>query len=144
MKSRMIVAALAVAMVFAARSFAEDAAKLEAKCPVSGKAVNPKATVEFEGGKLLFCCNGCPKAFSKETEKFAAKARHQMLLTGEFEQVHCPISHKDLKAGTGLDVAGTNIAFCCNNCRGKVEKMSADEQVATCFAKGDCFKAVKK
>ena len=143
MKSRLLVGALALAMICGARLSAEEA-KPEAKCPVSGKAVNLEKSVEFEGGKVYFCCGNCPKAFEADPAKFAAKARHQMVITGQLEQVHCPITHKDFKAETAIDVLGAKIAFCCNNCKGKVEKMSPDEQVAACFGKADCFKPAKK
>jgi len=144
MKTRMILSALALALVFGARLVADDDAKSEAKCPVSGKAINKEVSVDFEGAKVYFCCPGCPGAFNKDTEKFAAKARHQMVETGELKQIHCPITHKDMKEGTELEVEGVSVAFCCNNCRGKVEKMDADEQVAACFGKADCFEAAEK
>jgi hypothetical protein len=38
-----------------------------------------------------------------------------------------------VKAGTQLDIGGTEVGFCCNNCKGKVEKASADEQVTLVF-----------
>ena len=144
MKSRMIIAALALAMVFGARTFADDAAKPEAKCPVSGKAINKEVSADFEGGKVYFCCEGCPGPFEKDTAKYGAKARHQMCLTGQLEQIHCPIAHKAFKAEQSTDVGGVEVKFCCGNCKGKVEKMTDDEKVAACFGKADCFKAVTK
>lgn len=142
MKSRLMVALIALAMVCGARLSAEDAGG-GAKCPISGKPAKKEVSVDFEGGKVYFCCPGCPGAFEKDSAKFAAKARHQMCQTGQMEQVHCPISHKDFKAGTELAVGGVEIKFCCNNCKGKVEKMEAADQVAACFGAGDCFTAKK-
>lgn len=144
MKSKLIVAALALGMVWGARLSAEEAVKVEAKCVVSGKAIKKDVSADFEGGKVFFCCPGCPGPFNKDTAKFAAKARLQMVQTGQKKQVHCPISHKAFKDGTELMVGGVEVKFCCNNCKGKVEKMTPDEQVATCFAAGDCFEAVQK
>ena len=143
MKTRLMIAALALAVAFGARLMADDAAKAEPKCPVSGKAINKEHSADFEGGKVYFCCPNCPGPFEKNTEKFAAKARHQMVLTGELEQIHCPISHKDFKADKSTDVSGVEVKFCCGNCKAKVEKMTADEQIASCFGKADCFKATK-
>jgi YHS domain-containing protein len=142
MKSRLLIGALAVAVIIGARSWADEKTK-DAKCPVSGQAVKADKSVEFEGGKVYFCCGNCPKTFEKDKEKYAAKARHQMVQTGEMEQVHCPITHKAFKDGTELTVSGVEIKFCCNNCRGKVEKMTEDEQVKACFAEADCFKAAE-
>lgn len=142
MKSRMLLAGLALALVFGAQLSAEDAAT-EAKCPVSGKAIKKDVSADFEGGKVYFCCPGCPGAFEKDSAKFAAKARHQMCQTGQLEQVHCPIAHKDFKAEQNLVVGGVKVNFCCGGCKGKVEKMSPEDQVAACFGKADCFKAKK-
>jgi YHS domain-containing protein len=144
MKSKLIVAALAVAMAWTAGLIAEEATGTDAKCVVSGKAIKKAVSSDFEGGKVYFCCPGCVGPFNKDTAKFAAKARLQMVQTGQKKQVHCPISHKPFKSGTELVVGGVEVKFCCKNCKGKVEKMTPDEQVATCFAAGDCFEAVKK
>ena len=38
-----------------------------------------------------------------------------------------------VKAGTQLDIGGAEVGFCCNNCKGKVEKASGDEQVTMVF-----------
>ena len=144
MKSRICIVALALAMVCGARLLAEDAIKPEdAKCPISGKPCKADKSVTFEGGKVYFCCGNCPKAFEADSAKFAAKARQQMVQTGELEQVHCPISHQAFKADKSLAVGGATVKFCCDKCKGKVEAMSADDQVAACFAKEDCFKAAK-
>lgn len=143
MKSRMMVAALALAMAFGARLVADDA-KAEPMCPVSGKAINKEVSADFEGGKVYFCCEGCPPAFEKDSAKFAAKARHQMCLTGQLEQVHCPIAHKAFKAEQSANVGGVEVKFCCGGCKGKVAKMSPEEQVEACFGKADCFKAAAK
>jgi YHS domain-containing protein len=144
MKSRMMVAALALAMVFGAKLSADEAAKAEPKCPVSGKPVNMEKFVEFEGGKVYFCCGGCPGAFEKDSAKFAAKARHQMVLTGQLKQIHCPISHHDSNPDENVVVGGVTVTFCCEKCKGKVAGMGADEQVDACFGKADCFEAVEK
>jgi YHS domain-containing protein len=45
----------------------------QTKCPVSGKPINPEATVEYEGKKVYFCCPGCPPAFEANPDKFLAK-----------------------------------------------------------------------
>ncbi|MCI0348098.1 MAG: YHS domain-containing protein, partial [Acidobacteriales bacterium] len=42
-------------------------------CPVSGKPINPGASVEYEGKKVYFCCPGCPDAFNADPKKFLAK-----------------------------------------------------------------------
>jgi len=45
----------------------------QTKCPVSGKPINPTASVEYKGEKVYFCCPGCPTAFEANPAKFVAK-----------------------------------------------------------------------
>ena len=46
---------------------------LQTKCPISGKPINPEASVEYKDEKVYFCCPGCPDAFNADPEKFVAK-----------------------------------------------------------------------
>lgn len=45
----------------------------QTKCPISGKPINPTASVEYEGEKVYFCCPNCPAAFEKDPKKFMDK-----------------------------------------------------------------------
>jgi len=138
-------------MFFAATGFvllsaavlAAAAAKPEAACPVSGRACNPEATASFEGAKVCFCCANCVKAFEADSAKFAAKARQQLVVTGQFKQTGCPFSGGGVKDGTQLTVAGVEVGFCCNNCQGKVAKADAEEQVKMVFGSGKGFALAK-
>jgi len=40
--------------------------KEAAKCPISGKDVNPKCTTKYEGKSYAFCCGKCCKKFVEE------------------------------------------------------------------------------
>ena len=124
---------LAIGLMVAVSAVSADKEKEEvaATCPVSGKAINPDATVDYKGGKVYFCCPGCPKAFKKDPAKFANKANHQLVLTGQAKQVACPIAGKPTKDATKIDVGGVGVTFCCNGCRGKASK--AEDQVAFLF-----------
>ena|SRR5215213_2411507 len=139
MKARFALAALllsalvAVATLHAADDKADEKALKDAKCPVSGKDINPDAIVEYNGGKVYFCCMNCPKAFKADTEKFAGKANHQLVQTGQLKQVACPLTGKETKEGTTVEVAGVKVDFCCMNCKGKVEKAKGDEQINLVF-----------
>jgi hypothetical protein len=135
MKSRLFLSMLAVAVLVAVHSLRADDKEIskDVKCPVSGKAINPASFVEFNGGKVYLCCDGCPAAFKKDSAKFAAKANHQLAQTGQIVEIACPLSGKPLNAETGLDIAGVKVTFCCNNCKGAVAKMTPDEQVAKVF-----------
>jgi hypothetical protein len=105
----------------------------DAKCPVSGKGCNPEKSVAFDGGKVWFCCGNCENAFKGDSAKFAAKAHQQMVSTGQLMQKGCPFSGGAVKPGTQLDIGGAEVGFCCNNCKGKVEKATGDQQVDLVF-----------
>ena len=129
--------------MLAAVAFAAPATKIEPMCPVSGHACSPDATAEFEGGKVCFCCEKCVKAFAADSSKFAAKARQQLVATGQMIQKGCPLSGGPVKAGTEIEVGGMPVGFCCNNCKGKVEKAAGDEQVNLVFGSGKGFALAK-
>ena len=74
------------------------------KCPISGKAVDAKQTVD-----VGVCCGNCAKKVTKDP-KLALKAN------GDFKK--CPISGKAAKKTV-------TIAFCCGNCKGKASKKSS-------------------
>jgi YHS domain-containing protein len=136
MKSRLFLSALAVVALLAVHSLrAEDKEPgKDVKCPVSGKAVNPASFVEFGGGKVYFCCDGCPAAFKKDTAKYAAKANLQLAQTGQIVEVACPLTGKPLNPEASVDINGVKVAFCCNGCKGKIAKMTPEEQVDAVFA----------
>jgi YHS domain-containing protein len=143
MKSRLCVAALAAVALLVVHSLrAADAPEL--KCPVSGQPAKADKTADFNGGKVQFCCDQCPKAFAKDPAKFAAKANLQLAQTGQLKQVACPLTGKPAAADKSVDVAGVKVGLCCNGCLGKAKKASGDELVTLIFtdtSKG--FKAAK-
>jgi len=143
MKFRMLLVAFAAVALLASYSLsvAEDKAPgPDVKCPVSGAKVNPKATVDYNGGKVYFCCEKCPEAFKKDTAKFANKANHQLVQTGQLTQVKCPLTGKDTNPEKTVEVAGVKVGLCCGGCQGKVAKATGDEQLGLVFSDA----AVKK
>lgn len=120
--------------------------KFSAKCPVSGKDALEDKSVAYKGGKVYFCCAGCPDAFKKDTAKFASKANQQLVATKQASQAKCPLSGGKLNPETKIDVAGTDVCFCCNNCKGKVEAKTGDDQIDLVFSDAAFKKAfeVKK
>jgi hypothetical protein len=150
-----LVAMLSIGMFSAADEKAEkekaDKKKEAAFCPVGGIGhdINKEVSVAFEGGKVNFCCEKCPEAFKKDSAKFAANARHQLLATSQIEQVACPLSGQKVNPEKKAEVAGLEVAFCCENCQGKVAKMSKEEEkIATVFKTAikdsKAFKLTKK
>ncbi len=134
MKTRALVS-LAVAALLTATLYAAEKVDLkDVKCPVSGEPAAEDHSVSYKGAKVYFCCPKCPKAFEKDTAKFAAKANHQLAATGQATQVKCPLTGKDLNDTTAIDVDGVEVAFCCNNCKGKAQKAKADEKIVLIFS----------
>ena len=126
---------LAVLGVFAgaATGIAADEKKAYLKCPVSCAAAKTDHALDYNGGKVYFCCENCPKAFSKDTAKFEAKANHQLFQTAQLKQVACQLTGKDINPDVNVEVASVKVGLCCNGCKGKVAKATGDEQIALVF-----------
>ena len=114
---------------------AEDKKEFKATCPVAKtKAAKEDKSAEYRGAKVYFCCGGCPEAFKKDTAKFSTRANMQLVQTGQAKQEKCPLSGGDLNADTKIKVGDAEVAFCCNNCKGKVEKATGDDQLALVYS----------
>ena len=86
--SVMVAAALCVSV--SAR--AADTTKL--KCPVSGKAASKDHALAYKDGEVYFCCDKCPNAFKENTAKYATKANLQLVASGQYKEVKCPLTGK--------------------------------------------------
>lgn len=127
---------LALAALAVGRLTADDEDKdpLEGvKCLVSGKDINPDASVDYRDGKIYFCCQNCPKAYEKDKAKFAAKANYQLVATHQYHQVKCPMSGGKLNDATAIEVSGVDVAFCCPNCKKKAVAEKDDAQIELLF-----------
>ena len=113
---------------------AEEAKKFEQKCVVSGGAAKEDKTVDYKGGKVYFCCENCPKAFEKDVKKYATKANHQLVATGQAKQAKCPLSGGKLNAEKTVKVGGVEVQFCCEKCQGAVAKAEGDAQIEMVFS----------
>ncbi len=133
MKMYLLGLAALAALVMNPAIRAEDKAETALKCPVSGKPATKDHAVSYDGGKVYFCCDNCPKAFEKDPSKFAAKAHHQMAETGQLVEAKCPLTGNPLNAEKTIDCDGVKVAFCCGNCLKKAQAMSADELLAKIF-----------
>ena len=145
MKSRFCFAALAVVALVVSNSLrAADEPAL--KCPVSGQPAKADKTADFNGGKVQFCCENCPKAFAADTTgKFAGKANLQLFQTGQLKQVACPLTGKPCAEDKMVEVGGKKVGLCCGGCLAKATKAAGDDQINLLFkdtTKG--FKAASK
>jgi YHS domain-containing protein len=107
--------------------------EFKAKCPVSGAPAKKESAVDYKGGKVYFCCDGCPASFKKDTAKYAAKANQQLVVTGQAKQAKCPLTGGKCNPAAALEVGGVQACFCCDGCKGKVAKASAEDQVKMVF-----------
>jgi YHS domain-containing protein len=134
MKVRLLVAGVAMFCLAAASLVAADPKLEGVKCLVNPKApAKAEKSVDYKGGKVFFCCDNCPKAFAKDTAKFATKANLQLVQTGQAKQEKCPFSGADLNPDTAVKVGGVEVKFCCEKCQGKAKAASADEAVDLVF-----------
>jgi YHS domain-containing protein len=127
---------LAVMLGFALTSVYAAEVKLDGvKCIVAGKNdAKADKTREYKGGAVYFCCDNCPKKFDGDTKTFATKANAQLVQTGQAKQAKCPLTGGDLNKDTEITVGGAKVQFCCNMCKGKVEKEKGDAQLEMVFS----------
>lgn len=126
--------ALMSLLVVAGFVAAEEAKKFDQKCVVSGGPAKEDKTVAYKGGKVYFCCGNCPKAFEKDVAKFATKANHQLVATGQAKQAKCPLSGGKLNPEKTVSVGGVDVQFCCGNCQAKVAQAKGDAQIELVFS----------
>lgn len=129
MKTRLSIAAFAVLALVVGNYLRAADEKPALKCPVSGKAVDATKTVDFNGGKVAFCCENCPKAFNANSKKFAGKANLQLVQSGQLKQVKCPLTGRPMAADKVVEIEGAKIAVCCGNCLAKATKAAGDDQI---------------
>ena len=138
--------ALAALFVFAGTATLTAEVKLDdVQCVVAKKPASADKSADYKDGKVYFCCGGCAGKFAKDQKKFAAKANHQLVATKQYEQKGCPISGGKLNPETAVKFAGTKVAFCCNNCKGKFESAKDDAaKMKIAFSDKAFAKAFKK
>lgn len=92
------------------------------------KNVTAKQAVDYQGGKVYFCCKKCAGKFAADPEKYAAQANQQLVATGQYVQTSCPFSGGDMEDSESTEVAGVTVKFCCDKCKGKVEGATSDSE----------------
>ncbi len=96
-------------------------------------------SADFGGGKVYFCCDGCLKKFNAAPEKYTTKANQQLYVSKQVKQTNCPISGSAVDSECTLEVNGAKVAYCCDNCKGKVEAAEGDEAKADLVFGKDAF-----
>lgn len=144
---RFLATAAAVLVVATATTLTADVDLKDIQCVVAPKAANVSKSADYKEGKVYFCCDGCSGKFAKDSKKYAVKANHQLVATKQYVQKNCPFSGGPLNESTAIELAGTKVAFCCNNCKGKAEDAKDDEAKLTLVYNDKAFEkgfAVKK
>lgn len=125
------VAALALVVTLPASADGVDLDGI--KCVVADKPASEAKSTSFKEGKVYFCCGGCQSKFAKAEKKFTAAANRQLVATKQYTQTKCPIAGRDVNPNVALEVDGVKVSFCCNGCKGKVEKTEAKKRSKLVF-----------
>ena len=80
--------------------------KVQVRCPVMGKPVDEKFSVDHDGTKVLFCCNGCPGKFKKEPAKYKAG-----LASSYTYQTKCPVTGSPIVPKHSLTLIGGKTVY---------------------------------
>jgi len=121
-----------VALLFSEAAFNKAFALKQPEIDLTGvkcmmrpeKAVSAEQAVDYKNGKVFFCCDKCAKSFAENTEVYAVKANHQLVVTGQFQQTACPISGGDVDDEQVSEVDGVSIKFCCTAVKAKSIRQS--------------------
>lgn len=138
-------------MVFASAPFEKGFLKKQDEPQLDGvacfmmpaKKVKDTFSADYAGHKVFFCCKGCLGKFNKKSEDFVVKANQQLAQTKQVKQSACPISGSATDAEQTSEVNGVSVAFCCGNCKGKVDAAEGDDQTELVFGKEAFAKAFK-
>lgn len=85
-------------------------------CPITGKKVDPKFSVDYQGGRIKFCSADCEAKFLKDPEA-GFKKLEAAKETVDSIQTECTVSGDMLEGFTKiLEIPGRKIYFCCNGC----------------------------
>lgn len=90
------------------------------KCPLTGKSVNKRWSVEAEGQRIYLCCRNCWKKAKGAPAKYVKKAYPK---AKKISPKVCPILGKPIK-GKGQKVTwqGHELTMCCKRCVGTFKK----------------------
>jgi len=119
--------------------FAQDVQRereVAVTCPVTGGPIDESVSINFEGGTLHFSEPECVAMFEAEPEKFRARARLQFLLTGQAEQIGCPMTGDPIDPTTHIDIGGAKVGFCTHRHSNMAGAADLEGQLALIFVKG--------
>lgn len=125
--------------------------KPQATCPVmAGRKINKSIHVDHDGKRIYFCCQGCPRAFKKDPEKYLKKLKAEGVELEdapvadapasapepEITQTTCPVAGGGIDTGIYVDYKGTRVYFCCPRCP-NVFKKNPEKYMKTVNPQGE-------
>ena len=87
-----VLSCLAIVLVAGATVVAGDVDLKGVKCVVIPKAAKISKSADYRDGKVYFCCGNCAEKFAANQKRYAIKANHQLVASGQYEQIGCPMS----------------------------------------------------
>jgi len=129
-----VLIALAMTALLAVLVIASEVKLDGVKCFVGGESVSSSVSADYKDGKVYFCCPGCQKKFMADTAKYATKANHQLVATGQAKQTNCPLSGEPIAQDKMVEVQGAKVYFCCDHCKNKMVGAAPDEQLNLVFS----------
>ena len=118
----------------------EDNALAGVKCVVAGdNSAKLEHAAKHLDGEVYFCCPKCKEKFEANPEKFQTKANHQLVVTGQYEQVACPVTGMKLVDNMSLKIGTATVGFCCGRCKASVENAGDLEQQAELVFSKEAF-----
>ncbi len=88
----MFLGGAALALFSGVTLLAADVNLKDVRCLIAPKPAVADKSADYRDGKVYFCCNNCLGKFTAEPKKFATKANHQLVVTGQYAQKFCPLS----------------------------------------------------
>jgi len=130
-------------MVFGNEAFEKSFVKVEAaetaqaidlskaKCLMRAKQkVSDQHSVSYLEGQVYFCCPKCAKAFEDDPKKHAVAANQQLVATGQYVQVGCPLVGGPISSDHAVEVDGVSVGLCCEKCVAVIEKAKSAKEKA--------------
>jgi YHS domain-containing protein len=110
-------------------------------CPVTGEPADSRFAAAYKGARVYFASQEARREFQEQPRAFASLANAQLAVSGQAEQTKCPLEGRPVARSLFLNVAGVDVAFCCEECQKKAALAPADEAHDLIFAEAPFKKA---
>ena len=95
--------------------------RVQVACPVDGKPVDRKISVEHGDHAVHFCSQKCQELFTKAPDQYMKNLYHAFTT-----QTRCPVMESPIDPALSLKLAAhQHVYFCCKKCVGKFQENPA-------------------